>query len=684
MKKIIVLVSLIVLLLALAPMATAQDGVETLCLVTDLGRVNDGTFNQFAHEGALEAADEYDLEYKWIETQSETDYGANIQTCIDEGFEVIVTVGFLIADATNAAAEANPDVYFLGVDQFVMGGPTNYVGIQFREDQSGFLAGVLAAQVADSIGSDTVAGVYGIDIPPVKKFRNGFEQGALYINADLNLLGVYIDNFVAPDRGASAAEQFIGEGASVIFGAGGPTGTGGILAAAQSGVYVIGVDQDEWVTSFGSGETPGSEYIISSAVKRVDQGVYDMVAALADGMMSDFPGGGVYLMDAALNGVGLAEKHDADIDDAFFARVAEVTAQLIAGEISTGVDPVSGDLMMEDMGGDMMDDHAADMMMGVETLCLVTDLGRINDGTFNQSAHEGADAAADEYDLEYKFIETQAETDYSGNIQTCIDEGFEVIITVGFLIADATYAAAEANPDVYFLGVDQFVMGGPTNYVGIQFREDQSGFLTGVLAAYVAEWQESDRIAGVYGIDIPPVKKFRNGYEQGARYVNPDLTILGVYIDSFVAPDRGASAALQFIGEGATVLFGGGGPTGTGAILAGAQEGVYVIGVDKDEWVTSFGSGETPGSEFIISSALKRVDQGVYDSIAMLAEGDLSDFPGGSIFVMDAAMNGVGLADQHEADIPDEVWDKVDAIKAMLIAGDIETGVNLVTGDLLE
>ena len=680
MKKLFVFLSLFVLVLGLVPVAAAQDGVETLCLVTDLGRVNDGTFNQFAHEGALEAADEYDLEYKWIETQSETDYGANIQTCIDEGFEVIVTVGFLIADATNGAAEANPDVYFLGVDQFVMGGPTNYVGIQFREDQSGFLAGVLAAQVADSIGSDTIAGVYGIDIPPVKKFRNGFEQGAHYVNADMNLLGVYIDNFVAPDRGASAAVQFIGEGASVIFGAGGPTGTGGILAAAQQGVFVIGVDQDEWVTSFGSGATPGSEYIISSAIKRVDQGVYDMVAALAESMMGDFPGGGIYLMDVALNGVGLAEKHEADIDDAFFDTAATVAEMMIAGSVSTGVDPVSGDLAMDDM----MEDHAADMMMGVETVCLVTDLGRVNDGTFNQSAHEGADAAADEYDLEYKFIETQAETDYKANIQTCIDEGFEVIITVGFLIADATYAAAEASPDVYFLGVDQFVMGGPTNYVGIQFREDQSGFMSGVLAASVAEWQGSDTIAGVYGIDIPPVKKFRNGFEQGARYVNADLTILGVYIDSFVAPDRGASAAIQFIGEGATVLFGGGGPTGTGAILAGAQEGVYVIGVDKDEWVTSFGSGATPGSEFIISSALKRVDQGVYDSVAMLAEGDLTDFPGGGIFLMDAAMNGVGLAGPNEADIPDAVWAKVDAVTAMLIAGEIETGVNLMSGDLLE
>ena len=321
---------------------------------------------------------------------------------------------------------------------------------------------------------------------------------------------------------------------------------------------------------------------------------------------------------------------------------------------------------------------------GIETLCLVTDMGSVNDGTFNQSAHEGALMAADAYDLEYKFIETQAEADYAANIQTCIDEGFEAIITVGFLIADATYSAAEANADVYFLGVDHFVTKGPSNYVGIQFRDDQSGFMAGVLAGLVAAWQDSDTIAGVYGIDIPPVKRFRNGYEQGARHVNADLNILGVYIDSFVAADRGASAARQFIGEGATLLFGGGGRTGTGAILAAAQAGVYVIGVDKDEWITSFGEGETDGSEFIISSAMKRVDVGVFDMAAMLAEGDMERFPGGEVFLLDAAMDGVGLAPPNESDIPQEVWDQVDAVIAKLVAGEIETGVDLLTGDLLD
>jgi len=358
-RKTLLLALLLALVVSVAPAAMAQDTIETICLVTDLGRVNDGTFNQFAHEGAVAVTEDYDLEYTFIETQSEADYEANINICVEEGFEVVITVGFLIADATFDAAVANPDIYFIGVDQFVGDrtddegnvveeAPDNYVGIQFREDQAGFLAGALAALVAESVDSNIIAGVYGVEIPPVVKFRNGFEQGALYINPDIELLGVYIPDFLAPDRGASAAEQFIGEGASVIFGAGGPTGSGGITAAAQEGVFAIGVDQDEYLTTFGNGETPGAEFIITSAVKRVDQGVYDMVAALAEGDLEGFFGGGVYVMDAALNGVGLAPRHEADVPEEFYAQVDEIFELLASGELETGVDPITGALLEEE------------------------------------------------------------------------------------------------------------------------------------------------------------------------------------------------------------------------------------------------------------------------------------------------------------------------------------------------
>lgn len=318
----------------------------------------------------------------------------------------------------------------------------------------------------------------------------------------------------------------------------------------------------------------------------------------------------------------------------------------------------------------------------IESVCLVTDVGRVNDGTFNQYAYEGMLAAAEDFDLEVTFIETQAQTDYEANLATCIDEGYDAVITVGFLIADATLAAAQANPDVFFIGVDQFVPeGSPENYVGVQFREDEAGFLVGAMAALMTQ---SGTIAGVYGIDIPPVVKFRNGFEQGARFINPDINVLGVYIDSFTARDRGASAAEQFIGEGADVIFGAGGPTGSGAIAFAASAGALVIGVDQDEYFTTFQGGEAAGAENIITSAIKRVDQSVYLSLEALVNGDLETFGGGGTRVLSAANDGVGFAPSHDADVPEEVIEQVTAILEGLKDGSIQTGVDPITGELLE
>jgi basic membrane protein A len=343
---VLALLIVVVAMLSVVPALTvsAQDSslIENLCLVTDVGKINDGTFNQFAYEGGKKAADEFGLNYKYIETVATTDYAKNIDTCVSEGFKAIITFGFLIADATDAAAKANPDVYFMGVDQNVADpAPKNWTGLVFREDQAGFLAGALAAQMTKS---GTIAGIYGIQIPPVVKYRNGFEQGAKFINPDIKILGTYNDSFTTPDVGGANAKQFIGEGADVIFGAGGPTGTGGITAAAQAGVYVIGVDQDEYTTSFGGGKSPGSDKIISSAMKRVDQAVYLAVQSLVNGG-KDFTGGGYLTMSAANGGVGFAPKHDSDVPDAVTDYMNDILVGLKRGWISTGVDPVSGELV---------------------------------------------------------------------------------------------------------------------------------------------------------------------------------------------------------------------------------------------------------------------------------------------------------------------------------------------------
>jgi basic membrane lipoprotein Med (substrate-binding protein (PBP1-ABC) superfamily) len=359
MKKLIILALIGIMLIPALPSVSAQEGIESVCLVTDLGRVNDGTFNQFAYDGMLVAVEEYDLDSTFIETQAETDYAANIDTCVQEGYDAIVTVGFLIADATLAAAEANPDTYFIGVDQFVFEGPENYVGIQFREDQSAFLVGALAALVTES---NIIGGVFGIDIPPVVRFRNGYVNGIEFMDLlmdgeqDIEILTVYIDSFVAPDRGASAASQFIGEGADVLFGGGGPTGSGAITEGAQQGVWVIGVDQDEYFSTFGEGETPGADKIISSGVKRVDVGVRDMVAVLAEGDMEGFPGGGNYILDVANGGMTFAGPNEAEIPEAYYEIVGLLQEALADGTLDTGVDPDTAEIVTP----------AADILEGLE------------------------------------------------------------------------------------------------------------------------------------------------------------------------------------------------------------------------------------------------------------------------------------------------------------------------------
>lgn len=335
---------LVVVVLSVVPFAslTAQEPlIESVCLVTDVGKINDGTFNQFAYEGMMMAVDEFGLDSTFIETQAPTDYEANLNTCVSEGYDAIVTVGFFLGDATAAAAAANPDVYFIGVDQGYAEPLPNLVGVQFREDQAGFLVGVMAGLMTES---GTVAGVYGIDVPAVVKYRNGFEQGLAYANPDAVALGVYIDSFVAPDRGAAAAEQFIGEDADVVFGAGGPTGSGGIKYAAENGAMVIGVDQDEFFTTFGNGETPGAENLITSALKRVDQSVYLSLAALVNGG-ADWPTDSFMLLSAENDGVGFAPAHLADVPEEVTAAVQAAFEGLKDGSIETGVDPVSGALL---------------------------------------------------------------------------------------------------------------------------------------------------------------------------------------------------------------------------------------------------------------------------------------------------------------------------------------------------
>lgn len=306
-------------------------------LVTDVGTVNDGSFNQFAYEGLQAAQECFGIETDFIETANQADYNNNLTTILADAPDVVITTGFLLADATLQFSTDNPDVSWVGIDQFQETYPDNYVGILFREDQGGFLAGALAAQLTESDIIGVVAGRE--DVPPVVRYVNGYEAGARSINPDVQVLRVYNASFDDPAKGASDAQQMLGEGADVIFGAGGITGSGGVRAAAESGAWAIGVDQDQYATIFGSGSANGADRIASSAIKRVDLGVFVQIAAAIQGEFS----GGVYQLTAENDGITYAPSHDAVIAPEILARLEEIRVGLADGSIETGVDPITGE-----------------------------------------------------------------------------------------------------------------------------------------------------------------------------------------------------------------------------------------------------------------------------------------------------------------------------------------------------
>lgn len=306
---------------------------------------------------------------------------------------------------------------------------------------------------------------------------------------------------------------------------------------------------------------------------------------------------------------------------------------------------------------------------------LVTDVGTVNDGSFNQFAYEGLVAAQKCFDIETDFIETANQADYNNNLRTIRSSDPDVVVTTGFLLADATKEAAQNNPETDWIGIDQFHETYPDNYVGILFREDQGGYLAGALAGLLTE---SDVVGVVAGReDVPPVVRYVNGYEAGAKSVNPDVQVLRIYNSSFDDPAKGASDAKQMLGEGADVIFGAGSITGSGGVRAAAEAGAWAIGVDSDQYATIFGGGSAEGADRIASSAIKRVDLGVFTQIAEAIRGDFE----GGVFQLTVENDGITYAPAHDADVPEEVTQKLEEIRQGLADGSIDTQVDPITGE---
>jgi basic membrane lipoprotein Med (substrate-binding protein (PBP1-ABC) superfamily)/streptogramin lyase len=308
---------------------------------------------------------------------------------------------------------------------------------------------------------------------------------------------------------------------------------------------------------------------------------------------------------------------------------------------------------------------------------VVLDQGGASDQGFGQSAWEGAQKAATEFGWQAQYLVSSQIADYETNIDQFATTGYNIIITVGFMMGDATAAKAKQYPGIKFAIVDNayfpttgstacpgtvtncYVDGGLTNVTSLMFQEDQVGFLAGVVAAGMSH---SGTICSVSGMEIPPVVRYVSGYQAGAKWMKPTTKSLNVYIPSFVDPTAGHAAGVAMINQGCDVIFGVGGNTGNGGLLAAKEHGLMAIGVDVDQYNT-YPEVKTA----LLTSALKNVDVAVYEYLKGVNTG--TDQAG--IIIANINNDGVGLAPYHDWDsrIPDAVKTKVKEATAALKVG---------------
>lgn len=310
--------------------------------VTDVGGIDDRGFNQLAWVGLQRAGQDLGVDVQFLESQQQSDYEKNINEFVNQSYDGIVTVGFLIADATKAASEANPDINFAIVD--FPSQTSGDMGLLFAVSEPSFMAGYLAAGMTET---GTICTYGGIKIPPVVEFMVGFEHGVMYYNeqkgADVKVLGwktdpaaegggdgSFTNNFESLDDGRSFAENFFDEGCDIIFPVAGPVGLGSAAAAQDRGFAVIGVDADLTQTN-----PDAKEVYLTSVLKKIDNAVYEAVRRMETG---EFEGGTNFISTTANDGVGLAPYHDWEdkVPAELTAELEQIKQGIIDGSIKTG------------------------------------------------------------------------------------------------------------------------------------------------------------------------------------------------------------------------------------------------------------------------------------------------------------------------------------------------------------
>ncbi len=309
---------------------------------------------------------------------------------------------------------------------------------------------------------------------------------------------------------------------------------------------------------------------------------------------------------------------------------------------------------------------------------MVTDVGGIDDKSFNATSWQGVERAIKELGIEGSYLESQQQTDYATNITQYLNQDVDLIITVGFMLADDTAKFAKENPDVNFAIVD-FSYDPPIDNVrALTFAIDQAGFLAGYVAAAATK---TGKVATFGGINIPPVAAFMVGYESGVKYYNQKhgtkVELLGwntaenngVFVGNFESTDDGRRVAEEFLSEGADVIMPVAGPVGLGTAQAIKEHGnAWVIGVDTD-WTVS----APEYKDVVLTSVLKNMDVAVFDTIKKAMAKDFKGF-NGETYVGTLENGGVGISSIAPGAVSKDVEKELEAVKQAIIKGEVSTG----------
>ncbi len=302
---------------------------------------------------------------------------------------------------------------------------------------------------------------------------------------------------------------------------------------------------------------------------------------------------------------------------------------------------------------------------------MATDVGGLGDKSFNDGAYAGLQRAADELgNVEIKVIESKQQTDYIPNLGGLAEDGSDIVFAVGFLMEQAVKEVAANMPDSYFAGIDIFAgEDAPENFQGILYKEEQAGYLAGVVAGMMTKeyagnsdkLNDENVVGVVLGMLIPPVEKYEVGFIQGVQSVNPDCKVLSVTSGSFTDQAKGKEAALAMIEKGADIVFHAAGLTGIGAIQAAKEQGIMAIGVDVDQ--------NNVAPDTVLTSAEKKIPRTVFLAVKSVVEGNFES--GTKVYGLQ--QDAVGISPFHDFDdiVPQEVKDAVEEAKAGILSGDI-------------